>query len=274
MYPANFFIEDDNVFPTEKFKISELEKGISIYEVVKIINNVPLFFEEHIERLHKSAKIKNLRIWLDDDYILKSVQKIININEIKNGRLKFALRYHYSGNKLFCFFLENITPKPEVYEIGVKIISENIERANPNAKVINYKLRKLVHENKNKENVFETLLISNSGKITECSKSNIFFIKDEVVYTSKSEDVLKGITRNYILKICKICKKQNIPIIEKDIFKNEINNFDAAFITGTSIGVLAVNQIDNVSLSIENSILKSISRKYFTIVNEYISEKN
>jgi len=266
-YPANFYIIDDNIFPTEEFKISELEKGISIYEVVKVINNVPLFFEEHLNRLHKSAKIKDLRIWLNDESILKSIQKIIKVNNIKNGRLKFALRYHYSGNKLFCFFLENITPKPEVYKIGIKIISENIERANPNAKVINYKLRKLVHDNKKKENVFETLLISNSGKITECSKSNIFFIKDELVYTSLSKDILKGITRDYIFNIC---KQKNITLVEKDIFKNEIEYFDAAFISGTSIGVLAVNQINSKLFSVNNKTLNTISDNYFSIVNKYI----
>lgn len=263
-YPAKYFIIDNEIVSTNNFQISELEKGISIYEVVKIIDSTPLFLEEHLDRLHKSAKIKNVSIWLNDEYISEQIKKLISINNLKKGRLKFALRYHVSGNKLFCFFLENIEPKAEVYKTGIKIISERIERINPNAKVINYKLRKQVRERIVKENAFETLLISNSDKVTECSKSNIFFIKENKVYTSYSKDVLKGITRDYIFKIC---KKNNIKVLEKDIFLNEIANFDAVFLTGTSIGVLPVNQINTTRFSTNNEVLKLISKNYFRKIN-------
>jgi len=236
---AKYFIIDNEVVSTSNFQISELEKGISIYEVVKIIDSTPLFLKEHLKRLYKSAKIKNVNIWFNDEYITNQIEKLISINDIKKGRLKFALRYHVSGNKLFCFFLENIEPKTEIYKKGVKIITENIERVNPNAKVINYKLRKHVKKRTVLENAFETLLISNSNKITECSKSNIFFIKNNKVYTPFSKDVLKGITREYIFNIC---NKINSPIIEKNIYKKDLKNYDAAFITGTSIGVLTINR--------------------------------
>ena len=267
---ADYFIIDNKVYPTKYFDISELEKGISIYEVVKVIDSTPLFTEEHIKRLHESAKIKNLKVWTEDTFINEQVEKLIKINSVKKGRLKFALRYDQSGNKLICFYLQSIEPKTEVYKKGVKIISENIERVNPNAKVINYKLRKLVKKKIIKENAFETLLVSKTGKITECSKSNIFFIKGNKVYTSHSKDVLKGITRDYIFSIC---KKNNIPLIEKNIYSEEINNYDSVFITGTSIGVLTVNQIDNIVFSKNNGLLRSISDNYFEIVNNYIALK-
>ncbi len=267
---ADYFIIDNEIFPTNKFDISELEKGISIYEVVKVIDSTPLFTEEHIKRLHESAKIKNLKVWTDDTFINEQVEKLIKINSVEKGRLKFALRYDQSGNKLICFYLQSIEPKVEVYKKGVKIISENIERVNPNAKVINYKLRKLVKKIVAEESAFETLLVSKTGKITECSKSNIFFIKGNKVYTSHSKDVLKGITRKYIFNIC---KENIIPIVEKDIYLKDISNFDSVFITGTSIGVLSVYQIDNIVFSKNNSLLKLISDSYFEIVSNYIIQK-
>ena len=267
---ADYFIIDNTIYPTEEFNISELEKGISIYEVVKVIDSIPLFTEEHINRLHESAKIKDLKVWTEDTFINEQIEKLIKINSVKRGRLKFALRYDQSGNKLICFYLQSIEPKTGVYKKGVKIISEHIERVNPNAKVINYKLRKLVRKKTIKENAFETLLVSKSGLITECSKSNIFFIKENKVYTSHSKDVLKGITRNYIFTIC---KRNNISIIEKDIYSEEINNYDSVFITGTSIGVLSVYQIDDIIFSKNNGLLKLISESYFEIVKSYIALK-
>ncbi|MCF6366066.1 MAG: aminotransferase class IV [Bacteroidales bacterium] len=263
---ADFFIINDMVFPTKKFNISELEKGITIYEVVKIIEATPLFIEDHIIRLFESAKIKKLKIWLKKENIIKQVLKLIEINKIKRGRLKFALRFHESENILICFFLQDIEPDNITYKKGVKLISKKAERENPNAKVINYKLRKSVKSRMKKENAFETLLISKSGKITECSKSNIFFIKDNYLYTPKSKDILKGITREHIFNIC---KENNIKIIETDLYQNDIKKYDSVFITGTSVGVLTVNQIDNHIFSKENELLQQISKLYFSIVKTY-----
>ncbi len=260
---ANYFIVDGKKIPVKDFQISELEKGISIYEVIKISNYSPLFFDEHLKRFHQSAEIKNLKISISDKEVKKQVLKLIEINKIKNGRLKFVIRFYGRKNTLICFFLQNIEPKADVYEYGVKIISEKIERIDPNAKVINYKLREFLKSNTKNKNVFETLLISKNNKITECSKSNIFFIKNNKLTTPKSRDVLKGITRDFIFKIC---NKKNIKVLEKDIFLKEIANFDAAFITGTSIGVLAVNQINTTHFSTNNEILKIISENYFKII--------
>lgn len=264
---AEYFIIDNDIFPTEDFDISVLEEGFSVYEVVKIVNRIPLFLENHIERLHFSASIKQKKVWCSDDYIKIKVSEIIKINKIKKGRLKFALRYHKSGNKFICFWLDDIQPSDKEYIKGVKIISENHERLNPNAKVINYKLRIRLKNLIKEKKVYETLLVNNSGKITECSKSNIFFIKDNKVYTTYSKDVLIGITRSYVLKIC---EEKNIPVIETDIFYNELKKYDSAFITGTSIGILSVVMIDDIKLNRNNIILNKISVSYKSITEKYI----
>ena len=268
---AEYFLIDAKIFPTKEFEISELEKGISIYEVVKLINGTPLFLDDHLKRLHYSAKIKRKSIWVNNEYIEKQVFKIIKINSVINGRLKFALRFHKSGNKLICFFLEKIEPKPEVYKKGVKIISKVHERINPNAKVINYDLRKKVKSLIKKKKAFETLLINNFGKVTECSKSNIFFIKGDTVYTPSSTDVLIGITRNHVFDIC---KKAKIKIVETDILYINLNKFDSAFISGTSIGILGINKIDKYIFSLENQILNEISTTYNSIVDTYMKKNS
>ena len=264
---VNIYIVDNEIIPINKFDIKALGKGVSIYEVVKLINGTALFLDDHIKRLHTSAKIKGKSIWIDDETIKMNIYSLINNNKALNGRLKFALRFHESGNKLITFFLDDIEPKKEVYKTGVSIISKIHERINPNAKVINYDLRKKLKELIAKEKAFETLLLNNFGKVTECSRSNIFFIKDNTVYTSKSKDVLIGITRCYVFDIC---KKNNIKIVESDILYESVKSFESVFISGTSIGILAVNKIDSFNFSTDNTVLKTISDHYNSIVRNYI----
>jgi branched-chain amino acid aminotransferase len=264
---ADYFLIDNQTLSTKHFDIGVLEKGISIYEVVKIINKKPLFLEDHLERFAYSAGIKNLHIKISNEFIKNNIRKLVEINNIQNGRLKFALRFHESGDKLLCFFLENIEPKTEVYKKGIKLIPKVHERKSPNAKVINYDLRKAVKKLIIKKKAFETLLINRSGKVTECSKSNIFFIKDKTIYTAKESDVLKGVTRKYVFEIC---SDKGIQIIEKDIMYDEITDYDSVFISGTSIGILGVNHINGKTFKMDHPVLKLISESYTALTESYI----
>ena len=42
-----------------------------------------------------------------------------------------------------------------------------------------------------------------NNEITEGSRSNIFFLKDETLVTAPDNAVLNGITRKHILEICR-----------------------------------------------------------------------
>ncbi|MCD6557068.1 MAG: aminotransferase class IV, partial [Bacteroidales bacterium] len=125
---AKYFIENNKLIKSELFDISELEKGFSVYEVVKIREGVPLFFEDHLRRLHHSANLKNKNTPFSDSEIKKNVFNLIDVNKIKEGRLKFAVRFYQSDNKLICFFLNPIIPTSDNYNKGIKIMSVQAER--------------------------------------------------------------------------------------------------------------------------------------------------
>ena len=267
---AKYFISENNIIDTEQFNIKELEKGFSVYEVVKIIKGIPLFFEDHINRLHQSAILKNKKIPFSDYEISKQVFSLIKINQIYEGRLKFVVRFYKNENKLISFYLNPIKPTENDYKNGIEIQTFKAERQNPNAKVINYNLRTSVNKLIRENNIFEVLLYNEKEIISECSKSNIFFVKNNILYTSLSENVLPGITRSYIYKIC---KELSTEITEKKITVSELQNFESAFITGTSIGVLPVKQIDTVNFDAANILISELSKKYQTTVSRYLSDK-
>ncbi len=262
-----FFLKNNDILPVADFNLTDLEVGTSLYEVVKIINGKPLFLEEHILRMRKSAEIKKMTIWLTDDEIKQRVFKICKVNNLENGRLKFVFRFYEEENLYISFFIQVITPSPDLYETGVKLISIKGKRLSPNAKVINYDLRQFVKAEIIKNNAFEALLINDANQITEGSKSNFFLIKDKKVYTPFAKDVLVGVTRNYVFDIC---KKNNIEIIETDICFNDLKSYNSCFITGTSLGVLAVNQIDNYVFLKKNGLLELISSEYKGRIDDYL----
>lgn len=254
-------------------KITFLE-GInnSIYEVVRVINGKALFLEQHIERLFKSAEILGFKLNTPKIRIVENINLVINKNDCKNINIKLILNdLDKEEQNLIIFCIKSYYPNKLLYETGIHTIVYNSERKKPNAKVGNNKLREKINNELNLKNAFEALLVNNEGVITEGSRSNMFFVKEDFLYTAPSRNVLLGVTRNIVVDIC---KKLNIKIKEICICENDIACLDGAFMTGTSVNILPIKSIENYNLnSTHNSIIKKIIIEYGNRVNEYLYKK-
>ena len=98
----------------------------------------------------------------------------------------------------------------------------------------------------------------------EASKSNVFAIINNTVITPPDDLVLPGITRKYVLEVC---REMGIPVRMRAIQLEEIEKVDGLFLTGTSIHVLPVCQVNDTRLSVENEIMRKIMIQFQKIIN-------
>jgi branched-chain amino acid aminotransferase len=133
------------------------------------------------------------------------------------------------------------------------------KRENPNSKNTNNVLRKRVQEQLSKSGAYELILMDEGKKLYEGSRSNLFFIKGKNVYTSHDTDVLEGVSRQ---KVVDICKYLGINLIKKEIYLNEINQYNAAFLSGTSINTLPINRIGSFAFVPNNKLFLEILDKF------------
>ncbi len=264
-YNGKQYSKNDNI-------IFDNIKSNCIYEVVRLIKGIPLFIEDHIKRMRGSAKVLGYSIEKSDDEIFNEILKLSKANKCGDMNVKLiCCNLDKKQQSFLTYFIQSNYPEKEVFNKGVDTILYNSERINPNAKIVNSNLRENVNVAISLENVFEGLLVNQDGYITEGSRSNVFFVKDNMIYTAHPAKVLIGVTR---MRIMEICKSQNIQIIEKAIHQDKINIMDGAFITATSINVLPIKRIEAKSFdSVNNEIIQKISRQYLEIVNKYIEDK-
>jgi branched-chain amino acid aminotransferase len=79
--------------------------------------------------------------------------------------------------------------------------------------------------------------------------------------------VLSGITRKYVLEIC---RREGVRVIFEAARVSEIHDFTSAFITGTSPMVLSVKSIDNHLFRPDNDIIKRLLFLYRQLADESI----
>jgi branched-chain amino acid aminotransferase len=269
-----FFIHNFKLRNCTEFNESDFAEGISIYEVIRIEKGIPLFLEDHLNRLFYSADISNLSI--NESYcdIETLITELIKKNNTKEGKIKLIIRFNKENGStekdLLIYFTPHYFPSVEDYENGVIVGSCHATRGNPNAKILNTEARKRANNTIVEEKLFEVLLVNDKECITEGSRSNVFFIKNNNVITPPLKDVLNGITR---LNIIKLCKQNNIKVIEKDVYLKDITNMDCLFLTGTSLNAIVVKKIGELEFNIENEVFYRITELYKESAENYISSK-
>ncbi len=263
-----YFIKNKEIIAADSFNDEDILKGTSLYEVIRVVEGTPLFLEQHLSRVIKSAHIKGLELPYDIEEIKSKLLKLIECNHVYSGNIKFVFNYQEKCS-FYAYFIRHSYPAEEDYKKGIKTILYFGERKDPNAKVINSGFRKKVEEEIWKNSAYEAILVNNNGCITEGSKSNIFLIKDKAVYTAPKEEVLIGITRDRIIEICGIL---GYDIVEKQINYKELASFDALFISGTSPKILPIARVNDLIFnSSANFILLDILKKYDEIIEKYIT---
>ena len=262
-----YYISNGEIFKANNFeKISELE-GITLYEVIRVINGIPLFIEEHLERFGNTCRLTNVEIKYSKELLKEQLMKLININSVQDGNVKVIFNKNLE-DRLSMYFIEHSYPSEAMYKNGVDTILYFGERTNPNAKVINNDFRNNVNLKIKEADVYEAILVDDNKNITEGSRSNIFMIKGDKIYTAPIKTVLPGITRDRIMKLL---NKIKLNTIEQEINYKDIFEMDAVFITGTSPKVLPICKIDGVNIpSTSNEILKTIINSYNLLIENYV----
>jgi branched-chain amino acid aminotransferase len=253
------FVYNGEARDSEYFQDEWISSGVSLYEVIRIINTVPLFYNDHFERLQRSAQLAGLSLWVDSAGLRLKIRELCNINQVKAGNVKVVLNYQGDKKTFLAYFIQHHYPSAEDYRKGVPVMLYKAERQNPNAKIIDDRLRSAINDTIKEEQVFEVLLVNQSGNVTEGSRSNFFAIKGKEVYTAPLGEVLPGITRKYVIMAC-----QNIGlnVLEQSIPAGSLNSFDALFISGTSPKVIPISRVGDQLFNVGPVVLREIINEY------------
>lgn len=109
------------------------------------------------------------------------------------------------------------------------------------------------------------LLLDTDGYIAEGTGDNFFVVKNNVIYTPEGRNILRGISRQYIID--EIGPALGMKVIEKNIEPYDVYTADEAFMTGTPFCLLPVTSLNGVKIrdgkvgQVFNSLLECWSSK-------------
>lgn len=243
------FIEEEKVF----LHVSDLsiQRGYGVFDFFKVIDDVPVFMNDHLERFFNSAAGLGLQPSLTKAEIANIAQGLINRNKISYSGIKIILTGGYSadgyntGTPNLIITQQPMSPRPaSIFEKGFKVITYEHERELPEIKSINYTTGVMLQQKLFAVGA-DDVLYQKNGEVSEFPRSNFFIVtKDDKVITP-SKNILKGITRKKTLELA----HRYFIASEATVTIDDIRNAKEAFITSTSKQIIPIVQIDDVVIN-------------------------
>ena len=228
-------------------------RGYGVFDVMKTVNGKIFLFDEHFKRLSDSADYMGVRLPAGKKEIENVIKKLTSKNKIKQASIRIILTGGRSANAMhfdsktptFYILVSEFRPlKEELFKNGAKLATVNRGRDMAEIKTTNYIAAvKNINERQKKENFFEILYVSN-GTVLEASTSNFFALVGGKLVAPK-DNILKGITRNLVIKLA----KKKFEVEERELKMNELNLAAEAFIVATNKDIVPVVQIDDKKIS-------------------------
>lgn len=240
--------------PLAEASINVLDRGFTfgdgVYEVIPVFNGKIFRFEEHYQRLVNSLK----SIYMDDplskDQWHDIFIKLISTIDDENQSIYLQITRGVSDRDHDI----SITEKPTLFAMsrpiikkdlssGIKaIVSEDIRWQFCDIKAITL-LPSVLLRHKAKEQGAKEAILHRNGIVTEGAASNIFIVKDEIIYTPpKNNHVLPGITRDLIVEIL---NKNRFKLLEEPIELKELLNADEVWVCSSTWEIVPVIKLDN-----------------------------
>lgn len=137
------------------------------------------------------------------------------------------------------------------FEAGVRLIVPSTRHIPPDCIDPKIKHRSRLHwwlaerEVKSMDPAAVPLLLDSGGNLTETSGANFLLVREGVVYSPTSRNILRGVSRNVVKEIC---RKTGIPFDERDLQVYDALTADEAFLVSTPFCIAPVVSVNGVSI--------------------------
>ena len=256
--------------------------GDGVWEGLRVHKGGVAFLDTHLKRLYAGAKTIDMDIGLSREELRQQLFDCLKAQDMTEGvhiRLmvtRGVKKTPYQGPRFtitpptIVIIPEYKSPVPEIQAKGVSLFTAHVRRTGPAEQ--DQKLNShsklnciLACIQADKAGADEALMLDPDGFVATCNSTHFFIVRDGEVWTSPPEYCLGGITRGNIIRVC---RENDIPVVEKRFSLFDVYSADEAFITGTFAGTTPVREVDGrVLANLNGPMTQRLSGLYKALVD-------
>jgi branched-chain amino acid aminotransferase len=264
-----------------------LHYGFGVFEGIRAyqtMNGIKIFCAfEHFERLKTSCALLGIPYHYETEELIQAAYQLLKKNNLADAYIRPLV---YCGPNMTLTEPTDVNLMMCTWEWDkyhgdkmLKICLSSYQRPNPAATKVeakvtgNYVNSILATMEARTRGYDEALLLDLNGYIAQTPAANFFLEKDGVLYTPPPGHILPGVTRGVVLNIC---RELDIPVKEKLMKPEELDDADSAFVCGTAAEIAGIDSIDakpfkkdwfdSLGVSIQEAYKCQVREKSFSYV--------
>lgn len=280
---------DGQLVPARDAQVSLFDAGFGlgdgVWEGLRLHKGALLFLEAHLDRLYHGAAALRIDIDMSRAELTASLRELLRANGMEdgahlrlmvtrgrkstinqdprftNGKPTIAVTAEFkqrpAAAQPLALAMSSIrTSPPEIFDIHLNTHSR-----------LNY-IRALLDVMDTGAD--EAIMLDHRGFVASCNATNLFWVKDGTVFTSRDDFCFNGITRGNVIALC---RDGVAPLQQGDWGADHLLAADEVFVTGTMGGVTSAGSINGRALqSAPGPVTIAIREAYEALKDSYAKE--
>ena len=255
--------------------------GDGLFETLRAYRRNPFCLEDHVNRLSDSAKYFDIPFHYTLQQIRHIIEQLIAQNGLSDAYIRMTLSRgpashglipQHPCNPTFVVHAKPLTVYPPAWRTeGLSLMTSPFRRSVTcpvsGHKTLNFMANYLVKKEAVSHGYHDAIILNTSNQVTECAVSNVFIVeKNAVITPSLKTNILPGVTRKIILRLC---KESGIGVSEEEFGMERVLAAEELFITNSLMEVMSASKIDGkpIGKAVPGAITKALQDRYTLLTN-------
>lgn len=225
--------------------------GSGTFTTLAVHNGQPLFVDKHVRRLNTDSSRLGLAFSIESPKLEGLIHEQLATENIQDGRVRVTLVDESSSSIWSDSTESRITLSIivagrrtvlEHFKLAISTFPVNSRSPLAGVKSCNYLEQILSLDEAKSRGFHEAVRVNERGHVTSGCMSNIFWLKDERLYTpTLATGCLAGTTREHVL--------ENVDCEEVEVEIGELESADAIYLTSAGLGIVSIAEFDGRELT-------------------------
>jgi 4-amino-4-deoxychorismate lyase len=246
--------------------------GLGVFETFRTYDGHPFLLDDHLERLNDSLQETNIAKVFTRDEVKEILYRLLEVNGLRNAYVRLnvsagigdiGLQTAAYGAPTIIMYMKPLSaPSFTKGKVGIILKTrrntpEGTERLKSHHYLNNMIGKREIGSRADAEGIF----LNEQGYVAEGIVSNIFWVKNETVYTPAIRTgILNGVTRQFVLAMLRAL---NIAYEEGFYPLTHLQQADEIFVTNSIQEIVPIYQIGDRAYPGADGIITSLLQKHY-----------
>ncbi len=230
-----------------------LTHGLGLYETLKLVGGVPVFFEEHLARLRQGMDALGLEPPFDRPSLADQICRTAEANGVTEAACRLLVTAGPPDGRPSLLVQVDVRTFPDR---PLRVITFPGVRVTAQFKAMTVLQSHLAQQAARKAGADDAILVDEDGRIFEGATSNVFIIRAGGLLTTPAEGaILPGVMR---AKVEELARADGVALVETYVRVADLRPDDGLILTSSVRGIVSVERVDGRPLHVDGALIERL----------------